>query len=105
MAVASQDVYKRQSQYMPFYKATVLKSRGKNAVALDYYRKLILKSPSKFYLWHQASALVEDADVRIALLCKAISTEKDESFIGRCRIDVYKRQERSIQIVYVQSCQ
>lgn len=78
------------SQYMPFYKATVLKSLGKNAEALDYYRNLILKSPSKFYLWHQASALVEDADVRIALLCKAISTEKDESFIGRCRIDLAK---------------
>lgn len=78
------------NQYMPFYKATVLKSRGMNTEALDYYQKLILKSPSKYYLWQQASALVENIEVRIALLCKAISVEKDESFIGKCRIDLAK---------------
>lgn len=78
------------SQYMPFYKATVLQSQGKNAEALDYYSKLILKSPSKFYLWHQAAALVEDEDLKIALLCRAISVENDESFIGRCRLDLAK---------------
>lgn len=78
------------SQYMPFYKAVVLKSQGRNAEALDYYRKLILKSPTKFYLWHQASALVEDKELKIALLCKAINVEKDESFTGRCRLDLAK---------------
>lgn len=76
------------NQYMPFYKATILKSMGKNTEALDYFRKLILKSPSKFYLWHQASALEDDIELRISLLCKAISVEKEESFIGKCRLDL-----------------
>ena len=78
------------NQYMPFYKAIILMSLGKNDEALAYYKNLILKSPSKWYLWNQASVLVEDVDLKIALLCKAISVEKDESFIGGCRLNLAK---------------
>ena len=78
------------NQYMPFYKAIVLKSLGHNEEALDYYKKLILKSPSKWFLWHQASALLNDIDLKIALLSKAISVEKDESFVGGCRLNLAK---------------
>ena len=78
------------NQYMPFYKATVLMSLGKKEEALEYYKQLILKSSSKCYLWNQASALLEDIDLKIALLCKAISVERDESFIGGCRLNLAK---------------
>lgn len=78
------------NQNMPYYKATVLKSKGETEQALDYYKQLILKSPSKCYLWHHASALVEDNDLRIAFLCKAISVERDEKFKGNCRLDLAK---------------
>lgn len=78
------------NQNMPLYKATVLMSLGKKDEALDYYKELILKFPSKCYLWNQASELVEEIDLKIALLCKAISVEHDESFIGGCRLNLAK---------------
>ena len=78
------------NQYMPFYKASVLKSQGEYDEALNYYKQLILKSPTKCYLWNQASALVTDVDLKIALLCKAISVEHDESFVGGCRLNIAK---------------
>ena len=78
------------NQNMPLYKATVLMSLGKKDEALEYYKELILKSPSKCYLWNQASELVEEVDLKIALLCKAISVERDESFIGGCRLNLAK---------------
>ena len=78
------------NQNMPLYKAIVLMSLGKKDEALEYYKKLILKSPSKCYLWNQASELVEEVDLKIALLCKAISVERDESFIGGCRLNLAK---------------
>ena len=78
------------NQNMPLYKAIVLMSLGKKNKALEYYKELILKSSSKCYLWSQASDLVEDVDLKIALLCKAISVERDESFIGGCRLNLAK---------------
>jgi tetratricopeptide (TPR) repeat protein len=78
------------NQNMPLYKAIVLMSLGKKDKALEYYKELILKSSSKCYLWSQASDLVEDVDLKIALLCKAISVERDESFIGGCRLNLAK---------------
>ena len=65
-------------------------SLGKKDEALEYYKDLILKSPSKCYLWNQSSDLVESVDLKIALLCKAISVERDESFIGGCRLNLAK---------------
>ena len=78
------------NQNMPLYKATILMSSGKKDEALEYYKELILKSPSKCYLWNQASELVEVVDLKIAMLCKAISVERDESFIGGCRLNLAK---------------
>ena len=78
------------NQYMPFYKAITLISLGKKDEALKYYKTLILKSPSACYLWNQVAALVEDVGLKIALLCKAISVERDESFIGGCRLKLAK---------------
>lgn len=74
------------NQYMPLYNAMVLISLGKKDEALKYYQQLIIKSPSKCFLWTQASDLVDDIDTRIGMLCKAISVEQDESFLGECRL-------------------
>lgn len=74
------------NQYLPLYKAYELISLGKPEEALDYYKSLLLKSPSKSFLWTQMSSLVDDLDLKIALLCKAISVERDESFIGKSRL-------------------
>lgn len=79
-----------ESQHLPFFKAVILKLKGENEAALDYYKNLILKTPVKGYLWHQASALVTEPETRIALLCKAISLVKDETFKGNFRLDLAK---------------
>lgn len=75
-----------RSQNMPLYKVYVLISLGRREDALEFYKRLLLLSPSKFFLWAQASELVADLDQRIALLCKAISVERNEEFLGNCRI-------------------
>lgn len=74
------------NQYLPLYKAYVLRAKGDVDAALNYYKELILKSPSKVFQWAQASELVEDFDMKIALLCKALSYGRDEQFLGRIRI-------------------
>lgn len=76
------------NQYMPYYKATVLISQGRRDDALDFYKDLILRFPSRFYLWRQISQLVEDADTRIGLLCKALTCGADDEFLGNVRLDL-----------------
>ena len=71
---------------LPLYKAMVLVSQGKTDEALDYYRRMISMSPTRSYLWQQAADLVEDENVKIGLLCKAISIERNEEFLGNCRL-------------------
>lgn len=78
------------NQYIPSYKASVLRSKGEYQQALDYYKLLILRTPSKYNFWHQVSRLVEDPDTRIALLCKAINIEGNEDLKGKCRLDLAK---------------
>lgn len=74
------------NQNMPYYKATVLISQGKKQEALAYYKDLILRFPSKYYLWQQSAELVDDADTRIGLLCKALSCGADDEFLGGVRM-------------------
>ena len=75
-----------QNQNMPYFKAIVLLSNGRKEEAISYYRDLILKFPSKFYLWSQVAELVENADTKIGLLSKALSTEDDDAFLGSIRL-------------------
>lgn len=78
------------NQYMPLYKAYILISSDKPEEALEFYKGIIMKTPSKCYLWEQAAEIVDDVEMRIGLLCKAISVEKDESFVGGCRLNLAK---------------
>lgn len=79
------------NQNLPYHKALVLLSQGKRADAIDCYRELIQHYPSKYYLWYQAANLVDDAEIRIGLLCKAISSEQNEQFIGNVRLQLAKQ--------------
>lgn len=76
----------RNSQNMPYFKAIVLISQGKVQEALAYYKNLILKFPSKFYLWDQAERLVEDIETKIGLLCKALTCGASDDFLGGVRL-------------------
>lgn len=71
---------------LPLYKAEICLSQGNREEALDHIRSLLLKQPSRGHLWRKAYELVGNADLRIAFLCKAISLQKDEAFLGNIRL-------------------
>lgn len=75
-----------QSQNMPYFKAASLISQGKIREALAYYKELILRFPSKFYLWYQTTELTDDIDTQIGLLCKALSCGVNEELLGAVRL-------------------
>lgn len=74
------------SQNMPYVKARVLMSQGRMAEALVFYKQLLVKYPSKNYLWVHATNLVEDMDMRIGMLCKAVMSGVDDKFKGAARM-------------------
>lgn len=74
------------NQNMPYYKAIVLISQGDKEKAVVYYKDLILRFPSKFYLWNQIAELVEDTDTKIGLLCKALNVGAEDKFLGGIRL-------------------
>lgn len=74
------------NQHLPYFKAIVLMSQGRQQEALEYYKSLILRYPSKSYLWRQAAELADDVDTRIALLCRALQCGADEEFLGGVRL-------------------
>lgn len=45
----------------------------------------------KYYIWSEFADCCEDVDVKIAFLCKAISLEKDEDFIGKIRLELARQ--------------
>lgn len=74
------------NQYMPSYKADVLISKGRFQDALTYYKNMILLSPSKYYLYDRVADLVEDIDLKIGLLSKALMCGADDKFLGALRL-------------------
>lgn len=78
------------NQNLPQQKAGVLILQGKTDEALSYYKNMILRSPAKFFLWEQASDLVNDIDTKIGLLCKALTCGADDKFIVKVRLSLAK---------------
>lgn len=65
---------------------------GQQAEAKDiYYKRLCKKMGDKYYIWSEFADCCEDVDVKIAFLCKAISLEKDEDFIGKIRLELARQ--------------
>lgn len=75
-----------KSQNLPYSKATALISQGKTQEALAYYGDLIMRFPSKSYLWSQTAELVEEVDAKIGFLCKALLCGVEDEFLGRVRL-------------------
>lgn len=65
------------SQNLPHDKALVLMSLGDKDGAIDYYRKLLSRYPSKGYLWAELSELVDSPYTQIGMLVKAVSSTDD----------------------------
>ncbi len=67
------------------YKAMIYKIMGKRDKAANIYRHLI-RQHRQPYLFHELSALVDDRDTKIALLCRAISLQREEKYRQRMRL-------------------
>lgn len=61
---------------------------GQLAKARSIYKDLCLKMGEKYYIWSEFANCWNETSVKIAFLCKAISLEKDEKFIGKIRLEL-----------------
>lgn len=64
---------------------------GQQAEAKDIYKKLCQKMGEKYYIWSEFANCWEDVDIKIAFLCKALSLEKNEDFIGKIRLELARQ--------------
>lgn len=64
---------------------------GQQAEAKDIYKRLCQKMGEKYYIWSEFANCWEDVDVKIAFLCKALSLEKNEDFIGKIRLELARQ--------------
>lgn len=71
---------------LPFYKAIFCASNGEKGEALSLIKSLLQKQPAKSHLWRKAYELVGPIDLKIACLCKTITLQYDETFLGNARI-------------------
>jgi tetratricopeptide (TPR) repeat protein len=71
--------------------AILLGLSGQKEEAISLYKKVILELSDKSYAWHELSTLVvQDIELAISMLCKAILIEKDESYLGKIRLELAK---------------
>ena len=51
--------------------------------AISLYKELLLQMSDKFYIWSELSQCIEqDNELKVALLCKSLTLERDEKFLG-----------------------
>ncbi len=74
------------NQNLPRQRAQIYLHFNQKDKAIDLYRKQLKRNPSRYYLWAELAALVEDADTRLALTCMALSIKTKEDFLGKIRI-------------------
>jgi hypothetical protein len=72
-------------------KAMLHRQAGQLEEAKNIYKNLCLKMGSAYYIWQEFASCWEDRETKIALLCKAISLERDENFIGNIRLELAKQ--------------
>ena len=67
-------------------KAILLAKQGAKEETIALYKKIIaLTSGQKPYVWVELANLVDDADLKIGLLSKALSLKAPEEFLGKYR--------------------
>lgn len=68
--------------------AMLLKRAGNVEDAAKIYSKLALELGGKYYVWSEFAACVTDVNVKVGMLCKALSIERCEDFLGNIRLDL-----------------
>ncbi len=74
------------NQNLPRQRAQIYLHFHQKDKAIDLYRKLLKHNASRYYLWAELAALVDDTDIRLTLTCMALSIKTKEDFIGKIRI-------------------
>lgn len=72
-------------------KALLHLQAGQREEAKTIYKDLCLRMGEKYYIWQEFANCWEDNATKIALLCKAISLEKNEDFIGKIRLELARQ--------------
>ena len=74
------------NQYLPRQKAKILVRKDDLQGAIRFYKKQIILSPGKSYLWKELSELVDDSDLRISLLCQSLCCGEPDEYLGKIHI-------------------
>ncbi len=75
------------SEHLPRQKAHILLKEGDKDAAMQYLKKLLIRQPSKFYLWTELADLTEDSHLSISLLCQALCCENAKyDFVVKIRL-------------------
>ncbi len=61
---------------------------GQKEEAIKLYRDLLIEATDKFYLWSELAKLVDDDEIKIALLCKALCLNTPPEFLGKIRMSL-----------------
>lgn len=59
-------------------------------LAIKIYKHLVLELADKHYVWQEFSVCISDNSLKIGMLLKALSLEKNEDFLGDIHIDLAK---------------
>lgn len=65
--------------------ARLLAARGETDQAINAYRNVTQKIPQA-YVWQEMANLISDREIKQAILCKVITMQRDEQFLGDTRL-------------------
>lgn len=65
--------------------ARLFAARGETDQAINAYRTVTQKIPQA-YIWQEMAALISDREIKQAVLCKVITMQRDEQFLGDTRL-------------------
>lgn len=70
--------------------AILLNRLNKQDEAIKIYKDIIFDLSDQAYIWHEFSSLVVNKDITLAIsmLCKAITIQKNEDFLGQIHLDL-----------------
>ena len=73
--------------------ATLLARNNETEEAIKIYKNLVLEIGDQAYVWHEFALLfsMEEVDLSIGMLSKAIKLQKDENFLGSTRLDLAEK--------------
>ena len=76
------------NEWMVRNRAIIYLWENKKEEAITYYKNVLLKLSDKFYIWSELANCIEERDLKIALLSKALLLERNESFLGDIHLNI-----------------